>query len=333
MDAMSSDSMRKAQFWKPLNSTFGGFLLLLLIATTALGHDPGLSYVNLERHGDELTTTAVFSQAEVRNLSLPDALQISIDGKPITASSVNVSSGESNSIRVVFVFKDVQGPITLHSPILSKLAAGHRQFVTSGASSRMLTAASAAMQIEDDRAASDTFRAFAKMGVEHIWFGFDHLAFLFALLLAVANLREALKIITSFTVAHSITLTAATLDLVHLPSSIVEPVIAVSIVYIGIENFFRRPRTNRVFLTFAFGLVHGFGFSSALRELGIGGNAPLALFSFNAGVEFGQAVIAAVALPVLYKLRQVPQTRYVEISSTIIVLAGAWWLIQRIMPV
>lgn len=333
MDAMSSDKMFKPQFWKPLNSTFGGFLLLCVIATTAFGHDPGLSYVNLERRGDELTATAVFSQAEVRNLSLADALQISIDQKPITPSSVNVSPGESNSIRVVFLFKDIRGPITLQSPILSRLALGHRQFVTAGKSSQMLTAASAAMQIEVDRAASDTFREFAKMGVEHIWFGFDHLAFLFALLLAVANLRESFKIITSFTVAHSITLTAATLDLVHLPSSIVEPVIAVSIVYVGIENFLGKPKTNRILVTFAFGLVHGFGFSSALRELGIGSNAPLALFSFNAGVEFGQAVIAAVALPILYKLRQVPQTRYVEISSTIIALAGTWWLIQRIMPV
>jgi len=311
---------------------FGGLLLFIVLTSTALAHDPGLSYVNVERDGKRIVATAIFSPAEVRNLNLSDALEISINGAKIAPSSVETGSGESNSVKVTFAFEsEIEGPVTLRSAILSKLAPGHKQFVTNGQSSQMLSAGSDTMPLEEARSFSTTFRSFVRMGAEHIWFGFDHLAFLFALLLAVANLREAFKIITAFTVAHSITLTAATLDLVHLPSGFVEPVIAVSIVYVGVENFFGKPRTNRALVTFAFGLVHGFGFSSALRELGVGRNAPLALFSFNLGVEFGQAVIAALALPILYKLRQVPRTRYVEITSTIIALAGAWWLIQRVI--
>ncbi len=202
---------------------------------------------------------------------------------------------EGGGIKVSYLFpRAARGSIELRSPLLEKLAPGHRQYVTFDGNSLVLNAAKNSTSLQ---VTGSTFGPLLRMGVEHIWFGFDHLAFLFALLLAVANLREALKIITAFTIAHSITLTAATFDLVRLPGNFVEPVIALSIVYVGIENFFGKPRTNRALVTFAFGLIHGFGFATALKELGIGRDAPTALFAFNLGVEFGQVVIAAVALP------------------------------------
>ena len=178
-----------------------------------------------------------------------------------------------------------------------------------------------------------TFWGFLLLGIEHILTGFDHLAFLLALLLAGSRLREALKIITSFTIAHSITLALATLNWVNLPANIVEPLIAVSIIYVGIENLFRREIKGRWLLTFAFGLIHGFGFAGVLRELGIGadGNVVMPLLTFNLGVELGQIGIAALVLPLIWKLRQQPAfvPRYVPACSLLVALAGGYWLVQR----
>src|SRR5439155_14958267 len=113
--------------------------------------------------------------------------------------------------------------------------------------------------------------SFFRLGVEHIVTGYDHLLFLAALLLVCKSLREAAAVITFFTVAHSITLSLAALDIVRLPARFVEPAIAASIVYVGLENIFGRHRiAGRAAITFAFGLVHGLGFASALREVGLG---------------------------------------------------------------
>ena len=180
-----------------------------------------------------------------------------------------------------------------------------------------------------------TFWGFLKLGIEHILFGFDHLAFLLALLLAGSRLREAAKIITSFTVAHSITLGLATFDLVRLPPAIVEPLIAVSIIYVGIENLRGRGTSHRWLLTFGFGLIHGFGFATVLRELGIGDTGPAAaappLLAFNLGVELGQLAIAALFLPLLWRLRERPSfaPKYAPACSWMILLAGLYWLLER----
>jgi hydrogenase/urease accessory protein HupE len=163
--------------------------------------------------------------------------------------------------------------------------------------------------------------------------GFDHLAFLFVLLIAGSSFREAAKIITSFTAAHSITLALATLDLVNLSPGIVEPLIAVSILYVGLENIFRQETKRRWLLTFAFGLIHGFGFASVLRELAIGadGGAIVPLLSFNLGVEAGQMAMAALALPLIWKLKQQPSfaIRYAPACSMLVALAGGYWLVER----
>jgi len=119
-----------------------------------------------------------------------------------------------------------------------------------------------------------------------------------------------------------------------LPPSIVEPLIAVSIVYVGLENIFRREVKKRWLLTFGFGLIHGFGFATVLRELGIGSqgvSAVVPIFSFNLGVEIGQITIAALVLPLIWKLQQKPDfaLRYAPACSLLVVLAGGWWLIER----
>src|SRR5437762_1051854 len=150
--------------------------------------------------------------------------------------------------------------------------------------------------------------SFLSLGVKHVLTGYDHLLFLAALLLVCTSFRQAASIITFFTVAHSITLSLAALDVVHLPARIVEPAIAASIVYVGLENIFGKHRFAwRASVTFAFGLVHGLGFASALREVGLGSTGEgvaLPLLKFSIGLEAGQLCIAAVLLQLLLILRK-----------------------------
>lgn len=181
---------------------------------------------------------------------------------------------------------------------------------------------------------SRTAGRFLTLVVEHILTGYDHLLFLLALLIAGGTLRTAAKLITSFTIAHSITLALATLDLVRIPSSWVEPLIALSIVYVGLENIVRRDLKRRWFLTLAFGLIHGFGFATALRQLGIGttsGQVVVPLLTFNLGVELGQIMMAALALPLIAYWKKCPTfvTRFVPACSVLVALAGLYWFIQR----
>jgi hypothetical protein len=134
-------------------------------------------------------------------------------------------------------------------------------------------------------------------GIEHIAIGYDHIAFLLAVIVLGRRFWPLFAVVTAFTVAHSITLTLAVLGLVVLPSRIVEPLIAATIVYVAAENFVIRDIRRRWWLTFAFGLVHGFGFASVLREYGIPDHALLpALAAFNAGVEVGQILVVAIAV-------------------------------------
>jgi hydrogenase/urease accessory protein HupE len=173
------------------------------------------------------------------------------------------------------------------------------------------------------------------LGVEHILLGFDHLLFLAGLLITCRRARSMLVIVTSFTVAHSITLVIAALEWVILPASLVEPLIAASIVLVGVENLVRKDAPPaRAALCFAFGLVHGFGFAGALRELGLGrSGTPIALplLGFNLGVEAGQLLVVAVLLPALLLLRRKPPlARWVlPAASVCVVAAGAYWLLDR----
>jgi hydrogenase/urease accessory protein HupE len=172
-------------------------------------------------------------------------------------------------------------------------------------------------------------------GVLHIVLGFDHVLFVLVLLLTARRFRDLALIVTSFTIAHSVTLTTSALDLFTLSPGIVEPIIAISIAYIAIENI-RRPEgpRHRLAVTFGFGLIHGFGFSYVLRdELGLPTDALLpALFSFNVGVELGQLAIVAVAFPlVTWAMKRGWYRRFLVVASGAIVLLSGFWLVDRII--
>ncbi|MEQ1948481.1 MAG: HupE/UreJ family protein [Bryobacteraceae bacterium] len=176
----------------------------------------------------------------------------------------------------------------------------------------------------------DTFRRFTWLGMQHIATGYDHLSFLVGLLVATASLKSLVKTITSFTVAHSVTLGLATFSIVVLPSRFTESAIAASIIYVAVENLIRNRTIERYRVTFLFGLVHGFGFSNVLREMQLPrANLALSLFSFNLGVEIGQVVFVVLLFPAMEDLMKSGWTRLRPALSAIIAVLAAYWFVQR----
>jgi hydrogenase/urease accessory protein HupE len=177
-----------------------------------------------------------------------------------------------------------------------------------------------------------TFTQFLRLGIEHILTGYDHIAFLVALIVIGLSTREVLKIITAFTVAHSITLLLAALQIVNLDSRFVESAIALSICYVALENLLRKKIRYRWLVTFCFGLLHGFGFASALQELIVGkSNLMESVLSFNLGVETGQLLIFVLLLPVLQFLKHNMEFRRVTTGASLAVfLLGFTWLVERV---
>ena len=196
--------------------------------------------------------------------------------------------------------------------------------------------------LEDKRSATvdlesmaDTgWTSFIVMGVEHILGGIDHLMFLLALLALARGFWLTVKIVTAFTIAHSITLSLAALGLVEVPARIVEPLIAASIVWVAVENLAAPAGVGRRWLiAAAFGLVHGLGFASALTELDLSRAAMVrALVGFNLGVELGQLTFVVVILPPLaWASRPGRLPRLPQILSILVAVAGAVWLVQRLV--
>jgi hypothetical protein len=179
--------------------------------------------------------------------------------------------------------------------------------------------------------AVEQFWQYLKLGVEHIFRGYDHLAFLLALLF-VRRFADLLKIITAFTIAHTITLALAALQIVTAPPRLVESAIAASIVYVALENLLRDASSgHRWKVAGAFGLVHGFGFAAVLRELGLPSTGLVqSLLAFNLGVELGQIAIAAVCWPLLWWIAQTAWATRVRVSIACLLLGfGGAWLADR----
>jgi len=175
---------------------------------------------------------------------------------------------------------------------------------------------------------------FFLLGVEHIVTGYDHLLFLLMLVLCGGHWVQLLKIVTAFTLAHSITLGAAALDLVRLPSYLVEAVIALSIAYVAFENLLPRFAVSRRWhISFLFGLVHGFGFSSVLKEIGLPKDSLIwSLLNFNLGVEAGQLVAVLIAVPLLIQLRKTShEARVVRGLSAAVLVVGLALFVERVL--
>jgi hypothetical protein len=194
------------------------------------------------------------------------------------------------------------------------------------------------------------FFTFLKEGVWHIWSGYDHILFLLALLLPGVLRRQGagwrpvtdsrlafvnvLKVVTAFTVAHSLTLSLAVLGLVHLPSRLIESAIAASVLVAAFNNLAPLFAEGGWMVAFGFGLLHGFGFANALRDLGLQpGQLAVTLFGFNLGVELGQLAIVSVFLPLALSLRRLLlyQRLVLRFGSAAIIVVASTWLAERVL--
>jgi hypothetical protein len=245
------------------------------------------------------------------------------------------------------------GQLTIRYQILEHLDPSHRGLLTLRAGALVQTAVLGGSEPELSLEASSTsrmrmFHEYLGAGIWHILSGIDHLLFLFSLLLPavlvrqgkgwqpVAAVRPALisifKVVTAFTLAHSITLTLAALDVVRLPSRLTESIIAVSIVIAALNNVFPVVTESRARIAFAFGLLHGFGFASVLSEMGLPPGARiLSLFAFNFGIETGQLAVVLAVMPCIYVLRSATVYRrtLVPLGSAVIAAIAFVWFVQR----
>jgi len=180
---------------------------------------------------------------------------------------------------------------------------------------------------------------YLRLGIAHILSGLDHLLFLCGLLVVCRRVRSVAVIVSCFTLAHSITLALASLQLVRLPSSIVEPLVAATIVLVGVENLWRSsepegPWLGRWAVAFGFGLIHGLAFATALQELGLGtyGTSVAGpLLAFNLGVEIGQLSVAGLLLAVVWNLPRTGRWQQLpRVASLATVAVGLFWLVQRV---
>lgn len=209
-----------------------------------------------------------------------------------------------------------------------------------------------AFNLDQPESRGRQLRRFVREGVWHIWLGYDHILFLIALLIPavlrrdhggwqpVASFHRAflnvLKIVTAFTIAHSITLGLAAAELVQLPSRLVESAIAASVLIVALNNIFPFFSDRSWLVAFGFGLIHGFGFANVLRDLGLReGSFAVTLLGFNLGVELGQLGIVGAFLPLAYGLRTAPVYRWVLLrgASAMVVLVSARWMAERIWGV
>jgi hypothetical protein len=183
--------------------------------------------------------------------------------------------------------------------------------------------------------AIEVMKVFIPSGTHHILIGPDHILFLVGLLLLGGTWGALVKIVTAFTIGHSVTLSLAALDLLSPPASIIEPAIALSIVFVGADNLVRgEGRDLRAWVALVFGLVHGFGFANVLREFGLPREAlGWSLFSFNLGVEIGQLLVVLLVTSLLLAIRRrsaVLGGRVAVAGSVVVIAAGTYWFVQRV---
>jgi hydrogenase/urease accessory protein HupE len=270
-----------------------------------------------------------------------------LDGTPcIPGAAVLVPDGDGVIYRNSFSCRDVVGDILYRSTVLTATDPGARQVVLIGeganAPQALLDASNMTITLSAPAPSLfSTMERYLVTGIEHIFLGYDHIAFLVGVVLWARRVVPVIKIVTAFTIAHSITLSLAALNVVVIPSILVEPAIAASIVFVAVENFFSRDIDGRWRVTFAFGLIHGFGFAGALREIGLPANAvATALAAFNIGVEIGQVAIVSIVVPALIALDRLMATdrakpvravSLVYALSVLITMLGSYWFLMRML--
>jgi hydrogenase/urease accessory protein HupE len=333
----------------------------LLSSGVVRAHDPGLSALDVRIQNGTVSAQLSLAAADVAlivsdtTVDARSALAaiarnnvfLAVDGQrlPVAVADVALEGGAAR-VQMSFAMPAAAGTrldLQIESDLPTRVARGHRQLVVVTANDRtvaeqLLDAAHPTFIVNVESGRSSVARRawqFLSIGVRHIMTGFDHLVFLAGLLLAARSARELVLGLTAFTAAHSLSLALAVVAGVRAPASIVEPVIAASIAWVGLENLVPGRGGLRVTVVFGFGLIHGMGFAEALTELGFGQSASdmaVGLLSFNAGVEAGQLAVALMLLPVLRQIKSRPvwAARLLPVCSALIVLAGGYWLLERL---
>lgn len=330
---------------------------LVSLAAVASAHRVGLSRGEYTVTGQEVASRLTFARTELEALphgaqGIVDELAISMSGKPCTARLESVERVEPDGVQIASHHVcPVAGNLAITYRFVDSLEPGHRHVAEVRAEDRNLTfvayRGNASLEVAQQKPSTDANApvwSFFGLGIEHILTGWDHLAFLLGVALTPwrslgrastqrHRLRSLVLAVTAFTVAHSVTLTLGVLGIAPLGPAWVEPIIALSIAYVGLEGLFLRSNVALHRMTFAFGLVHGMGFAGALREITIPQHqVPAALGLFNAGVEAGQlcAVVPTVLALVWLSRRPLLLPHVLRAASVALALGGAVLCVARI---
>ena len=343
--------------------------LCLGLWAPATAHPIPFSYVDVQLRANALELTVVahmFDIAHDLNVQPPEQflepdrlkaradavielltkrLQVSVDGEPVTGGTWSAPEAlpDRQSVKIHGRFELRRAPGRIHvAASLFPYDPQHQTFLNFYEDGLIRAQAI----LDADRTQFDHFSGtrqgtwavlekFVPSGVHHILIGPDHLLFLVGLLLTGGTIRQLLLMVTAFTIAHSITLSLAALNMVMPPAAVIEPAIALSVIYVGADNLLMSGgRDMRVWIAFAFGLIHGFGFANILRDMDLPSRAlGWTLFGFNLGVEIGQLVVVVIVASALAWIRsrsKVVGTRLAFVGSIIVMLAGAFWFVQRV---
>jgi hydrogenase/urease accessory protein HupE len=353
----------------PRRAVAGLFSLLVLsVASLAGAHALGLSRGDYRLDGSDVVASLVFARSEIvlavpeletddgaltdatlasaRDLlqrAIVDRIDVRGDGSRCTPrlERTTLTGPDALTFSARFSCSSRPSVLDVDFGVVSVLTAGHRHLAHAdlggtaadwvafaGNTKKQLTVGASRTAAKKPRA-----WPFFRMGVEHILTGYDHLLFLAGLMIVATRIGPLAGAITAFTLAHSVTLALATLGIFAPSPRLVEPAIALSIAYVGVENVFAKDETRRWRVTFPFGLVHGFGFAAALRDLSMPkSDLPIALFSFNAGVETGQLAVIALVLPALLwaRSRGLVTDKRVKGASLVVACVGLVWFVLRV---
>ena len=339
--------------------------LCLGFATTAFAHTTSTGLSSLNVKGNEILYDLYFderdlipnfdstgdntlengeltSQKESLESYVQKGLRIDVDAKPLKMEILSMKVAQRSSTNAVvfqlrFTADEVIEQFNLHYNLVFDDAPAHTStlIVRSGENLQNDIIDSAnrdiLVNLPQPKIGAVLWKYF-KLGIEHILTGYDHLLFLLSLVLIASRFKDALKIVTAFTVAHSITLFLVASGRLQVIPSWVEALIALTICYVAVENMFVQKAKWRWVLTALFGLIHGMGFAGALAETGLPKRNLLgSLLTFNLGVEMGQLMVLCLLLPLLIWLRRFPWYRKMMMSTSCLIFVLAfYWLIQRL---
>jgi hypothetical protein len=323
----------------------------VLSARAAAAHAVGLSRGEYVARGRSLQVAVTLARKDAETFasasSMAGQIRVSSAGSACGLGDCRFVDAPPDGVTLQARYECPTLPtaVDVDAAFLADLPFGHRHLVRgiSGQASplddvlmrdrRSFSLRAAPATVEPRRPSLARAVPLVRMGVEHILTGYDHLLFLLGLVLASRGLRTLLGAVTAFTAAHSATLAAAALGWWAPPPAVVEPLIAASIAYVGLENLFLRSPSGRWRLAFPFGLVHGFGFAGALREVHFARESmPLVLAAFNVGVELGQLAILAAVVPILFAMRRrswFGHRGFVALSGAV-AATGLVWTLARV---